>query len=178
MTSAGNPATLSIRTKRCSLNLVVHRLAGQSPAVPACSALPGHVKPKRPCAAFSRRAVAFPSIKVSCSTRPACFPNRIITCADGESRSAYCPAKLSISRSRSRKSPVKGPGAWGSPQRGVGRPYCPRLVRTSAKFAGRSPRIYSPSKTGSQFSLPTRSVAGTTTSRKSYSTMSLLQPTT
>jgi hypothetical protein len=26
---------------------------------------------------------AFPSIKVSCSTRPACFPNRIITCAHG-----------------------------------------------------------------------------------------------
>ena len=33
--------------------------------MPACSALPGHVKPKQSCPAFSRRAVAFPSIKVT-----------------------------------------------------------------------------------------------------------------
>ncbi len=49
------------------------------------------------------------------------------------------------------------------------RSYCPRLLRTSAKFHGWSPRIYSPSNTASHFALPTQSVAGTTTSRQSKS---------
>jgi hypothetical protein len=89
MTSAGNPATLSIRTKCCSLNLVVHRLAVSHQL---CQRV-------RPCPATSsqnslaRRAVAFPSIKASCPTRPACFPNRIITCADGERVGPHLPGE-------------------------------------------------------------------------------------
>ena len=76
--------------------------------MPACSALPGHVKPKQSCAAFSRRAV--PSLRSS----KLFDQTGVLSQSDNhvrrrrESWSAYCPAKLSISRSRSRKSPVKG----------------------------------------------------------------------
>ena len=58
-------------------------------------------------AALFRRPIALASIKASCSPRPACLPIRIVTLSVVVGRSSHCSAKLSISRSSSRNSPVK-----------------------------------------------------------------------
>ena len=114
--SANAPLVMQLRTTKAS---------GDPPFVDACELRAPHERsspvtapplrlggagtdPENRSTAFSRRAAAFFSIRASCSSRPACLPIRTSTPAV-TILSSHCIAKLSISRSRSRNSPVKSP---------------------------------------------------------------------